>query len=293
MNLNPIQSQEKITGNRPTKAHHRLMTENLHEASKISGEIHKSNLYPTTYSEHEAIICYLAEQNKLRASNHQFDTENGYFVSLFGPRTHVGDENNVNQIQITRQNYEGIKKIMAEQNLLPSPNQDDKTITGNCNKATKIATQNQVREKNTGNETITGNCNEATKIATQNQVCEKNKGNCKEVSDIGTSGHIKDKGLRRSPQVKGTGMKIDDLNSRANDDSEDSDDNDANYIPEDDSSIAADNLSEDTPSCPKKREGKRRRKSCPRRQRKISPPHLSTTGGQTPKKEVLLPHHNL
>ena len=40
--LNPIQGQEKITGNRPTKLHHRLIMENLHDANKISGQIHES-----------------------------------------------------------------------------------------------------------------------------------------------------------------------------------------------------------------------------------------------------------
>ena len=39
---NPIQGQEKIMGNRPTKPHHPSITENLHKASKISGQIHES-----------------------------------------------------------------------------------------------------------------------------------------------------------------------------------------------------------------------------------------------------------
>ena len=140
--------------------------------------------------------------------------------------------------------------------------QDNETITGNRHEATKIAPPNQVCEKITGNEMITGNHNKATKIAPPNQVHEFIKGNCKEASDIGTFGHIKHEGLRRSPQVKGTRMKIDDPDYRA---SNDRNDDDTSYIPDDDSSIVADDSSEDTPSCPKKTLGKLTRKNCPHR----------------------------
>ena len=124
-----------------------------------------------------------------------------------------------------------------------------KTITGNCHEATKIAPPNQVCDKIRRNEKITGNCHEATKIAPLNQVHEKITGNCKEASDIGTSCHIRHKGVRRSPRVKGIRMKIDDPDYRASDDSNDSNNDDTNYIPEDDSSIVANDSSEDTPSC--------------------------------------------
>ena len=69
--------------------------------------------------------------------------------------------------------------------------------------------------------------------------------------------------------MKGTRMKIDDPDYRDSDDRDDSNDSDddpsTNYIPEDDSSIVADDSSEDTPSFPKKCRGKRRRKSFPHR----------------------------
>ena len=91
-------------------------------------------------------------------------------------------------------------------------------------------------------------------IAT-NQVPEMITGNRKETTDIGTSGHIRHMGFRRSPRVKCTRMKNDDPDYRASDDSDgigDRNDNDTNYTPEDDSSIVADDSSEDTPICPKK-----------------------------------------
>ena len=59
--------------------------------------------------------------------------------------------------------------------------------------------------------------------------------------------------------MKCTRMKNDDPDYRASDDSDDIDDrndNDTNYTPEDDSSIVADNKSEDNLSCPKKISGK-------------------------------------
>ena len=84
-------------------------------------------------------------------------------------------------------------------------------------------------------------------------------------TENGTSSHIGHKGVKQSPQVKRTRMKIDDPDYRFSNDSDDSNDDDTNFIPEDDSSIVADDSSEDTPSCPKKTLGKLTRKNCPHR----------------------------
>ena len=71
--------------------------------------------------------------------------------------------------------------------------------------------------------------------------------------------------------MKCTRMKNDHPNYRASDDSNDSDDiddrndDDTNYTLEDDSSIVADNSSEDTLICPKKLWGNQRRRSRPHR----------------------------
>ena len=79
-------------------------------------------LYPTTSFEHEEIIPYLGIRNRDLGSNRQFDAKNHYYVTLFGPGTHICDEEYKQRVQIARHKYEGIEKIMAEQKLLPFPN---------------------------------------------------------------------------------------------------------------------------------------------------------------------------
>ena len=117
MDSNPISGQEKITDHFPTKPRHRLMTKNLGE-SKVSGEIHEHNLYPTTSFEHEEIITYLRPRDQPQGSNRQFDVENHYYFTLFGPGTHICDEEYKQRVQIERHEFKDIKKIMTEQKLL-------------------------------------------------------------------------------------------------------------------------------------------------------------------------------
>ena len=152
MDLNPISRQEKVTDHFPTKHHHQLMTKNLGE-SKVSGEIHKHNLYPTTSFKHKEIITYLGTCDQPQGSNCQFDAENHFHVTLFGPGTHVNDASHLEIFQIVRHEYKHLQKIMAEQKKLDSPTQDEDTITKNCdrNNATTIVTQSQVGEKNNAN----------------------------------------------------------------------------------------------------------------------------------------------
>ena len=102
--------------------------------------------------------------------------------------------------------YKHLQKIMAEQKKLDSPTQDEDTITKNCDR------------------------NNATTIVTQSQVGEKNNANHKATNNIGSSGHINENGLRRSPQVKDTRIKIDDIDCSGSDVSKDRYDNDDNYI---------------------------------------------------------------
>ena len=191
--LNPIQGQEKITGHQPTKPHHRLITENLHDESKIIAQIYQSNgigfsklksvhspnhqldpdigysghnLFLKTSFEHKAIINFLCEQQSLCTPNHQFDTENGYYVCLFGPRTFTGDDSFEKQVQITRHEHQFIKKFMDDPKFRPSPNHQFNSENGKSVHTVgprKSSTQSQ------GHETFTGKGNEACKNTPQNQ----------------------------------------------------------------------------------------------------------------------------
>ena len=176
--------------------------------------------------EHGVIIDYLAEQKLLRTPNHQFDTENGYYVCLFGPTSFTGDDSFQKRVQLMRHKHKSIKQFMAEPKLGHTTitgnrqvaSQDHETIMGNSHDGTKIAPPDQVCEK------ITGNRHDATIIEPPNQVREMITGNCKEASDIGTSCHIRHMGFRRTPRMKCTRTKNDHPDYRASDDSDGIDD---------------------------------------------------------------------
>ena len=165
--ISSVKTQDSDIKSKARLKDHQLITENLHEANKISG------------------------QNQVRDStdagffkDQQFITENLQKAS------ETGDDI---QVHVTFDQFKFITKFLAEQKSLHSPNhqldmenspsghnlqprqssphsQGHETITGNGNEAIKIGPQNQVHDStgrgfSQGHETITGYGNEASEIS--------------------------------------------------------------------------------------------------------------------------------
>ena len=72
-------------------------------------------LTPITQNEYKLVIKHLDAQLLLSTTNHQFDSNFAYFVLLFGPTSYIENyERYKKQIQITRDQYVLIKKILAD-----------------------------------------------------------------------------------------------------------------------------------------------------------------------------------
>ena len=72
-------------------------------------------LTPITQNEHELVIKYLDAQKLLRNPNHQFESNFGYFVLLFGPTSYIENYQRFqHKIQITHDQYVLIQSFLVD-----------------------------------------------------------------------------------------------------------------------------------------------------------------------------------